>query len=168
MGEAGTRPIFNGMKPEIVHHSLVRVSTTDTIARVRAESAVALDERALDAGPMAPEGWIGNWWLWEELLVAAAGTSLLETFQQLAKEARLPYGAFRCTGEAIYHEENVTPLSRLVLRVELEAAPEDLPRAESVLRDARDRFVLAKALQLPVDVQVTAVPSGAGLSGAID
>lgn len=156
------------MKPEKVHHSLVRASTTDTIARVRAESAIALGDRALDAGPIAPEGWIGDWWLWEELLVAAACTSLLETFQRLAKDARLPYGAFHCTGEAIYHEERGTPLARLVLRVELEAAPDDLPLADAVLREARDRFALAQALRLPVDVQVTPVRSGTALSGATD
>lgn len=142
---------------EKAHHCLVRLSATDDVARVRA------DGLELTSGPAQPDS-RGEWWLAEELLIAALSTSLLSTFREQARREGLAVGAYSCVGEAIVHEARETPLSRVVLRVEVEAASEDLPRLDGVLRQAKHACVLARALAVPLELQLTPMPSGASFA----
>jgi hypothetical protein len=143
------------MKPEKAHHCLVRLSTIDDAARIHTDSGLELT-----GGPTVT-GWRGDWWRAEDLLLAAVETSLLSSFREQARSERLPIGAFRCTGEAVFHEGKDAPLGRLVLRIELETAPEDLLRAEAALWRAKEACVVARALTVPLELQVTTVQSGA-------
>ena len=124
------------MEPGPVHHCLVRISTTDSSARVQA------GERELTGGPTLPDT-SGDWWLGEELLAAAAGLSLLSSLHELAGPARLAIGAYRCVAEAVF-----------------------LLRAEAILRHAKDSSVIAHALTVPIELQVTPMPSGAKVDTA--
>ncbi len=142
---------------EKAHHCLVRVFTTDTLARVIAEGV------ELVGGPTLP-GRAGEWWICEQLLIASVGVSLLSSFHELAHKERLAVGAFRCVGEAIFHEGAGAPLSRVVLRVQMESTPGDLERAERILRRAKDASVVARVLDVPIELQVVATASGSTLA----
>lgn len=147
------------MEPEPAHHTLVRLSATDDTVRVRA------GERELLGGPTVA-GAGGDGWRGEELLVAAAGVSLAGDYHARARREGLATGAFRCVAEGVFYAVHAdggeaVRLRRLVLRVELEAAPEDLARAEHLLHRAKESCVVAAALRVPLELQVTPLPSGA-------
>jgi organic hydroperoxide reductase OsmC/OhrA len=138
------------MEAHMAHHTVVRLSTTNGVARASA------DGQELTAGPTSSDGW-----QCEQLLVAAAAVSLFNSFCVRARQERLATGAFTCVAEAVFHEDASPPLGRLVLRVELEAAADDLTRAEQILHAAKERCVAARALTVPLELQITALPSGA-------
>jgi organic hydroperoxide reductase OsmC/OhrA len=145
------------MEPEKAHHCVLRLSATDLPARVW------VGDRELAAGPTLLEG-TGDWWRAEQLLVASAAVSLLSSFHEHARKERLATGAFNCVAEAVFHDDQAgqgRALVRLVLRVELEAPPRDLPRAEEILHRAKETCMAARALRLPLELQITALPSGA-------
>jgi organic hydroperoxide reductase OsmC/OhrA len=146
------------MEPEKGHHVLIRVTATDGVARVQTEGLELL------AGPSQPEG-RGQWWFAEELLVAALSRSLLEAVHDEAHKAALPVGLFTCVGEAIVHPSKANPLGRLILRISIEAAASDVPRLDALVRRATQACVLARALAVPLEVQLTPLPSSATFSG---
>ncbi len=150
---------MDSMEPEKAHHCVLRLSATDLPARVR------VGDRELAAGPTLLDG-NGDWWRGEQLLVAAAAVSLLSSFHEHARKERLATGAFNCVAEAVFHQSNDgqgAALARLVLRVELEAPPRDLPRAEQILHRAKESCMAARALRVPLELQITPLPSGTTL-----
>jgi organic hydroperoxide reductase OsmC/OhrA len=147
------------MEPPKAHHCVVRLSATDLPARVQ------VGDRELAAGPTLLDG-SGDWWRAEQLLVSAAAVSLLSSFHRLARQERLAAGAFNCVAEALFHdgEDGQGPaLARLVLRVEIEAPVGDLPRVEQILHRAKEGCMAARSLSVPLELQLTPLPSGTAL-----
>jgi organic hydroperoxide reductase OsmC/OhrA len=144
------------MEPEKAHHCVLRLSATDLPARVR------VGDRELAAGPTLLDG-NADWWRCEQLLVGAAAVSLLSSFHEHAKQERLATGAYNCVAEAVFHDGQDgqgAALARLVLRVELETSPRDLGRAEQILHRAKETCMAARALRVPLEVQITPLPAG--------
>jgi organic hydroperoxide reductase OsmC/OhrA len=145
------------MEPEKAHHCVLRLSATDLPARVR------VGDRELAAGPTLLDG-NADWWRCEQLLVGAAAVSLLSSFHEHARQERLATGAFNCVAEAVFHQGqdgHGPALARMLLRVELEAPPRDLARAEQILHRAKETCMAARALRVPLELQITPLPSGA-------
>jgi hypothetical protein len=133
------------------HHRLVRLTAVDSRARLQ------VDGLELVGGPTI-EDWRGEWWEGEQLLLAAAMVSLLSSVRDHARKVRLAIGQWVCVGEAVIHYDR---LIRIVLRVEVEAAPSDLVRTQQLFRLAKSESAVLSALSVPVELQVVNVPSGA-------
>jgi organic hydroperoxide reductase OsmC/OhrA len=136
------------------HHSLVRLTAIDLAARIEANG------RELIGGPDVPER-ARDWWLAEELLLSAIGLSLLSAFRGIAAQERLPVGVYVSVVEGIFRDDPERALSRIVFRIDLDAAASDVVRAEHALMRAKHACAIAHALAAPIELQINVAPSGA-------
>jgi organic hydroperoxide reductase OsmC/OhrA len=110
-------------------------------------------------GGAPPEfGGRDSWWSPEHLLLSSLSLCLMTTFEALAGKARLPVLGYACRAEAILDRaETGLAFTAFGLRVRVEVAPADAERTPQLLESAKKHCLVARALAVPVSLDVTVV-----------
>jgi organic hydroperoxide reductase OsmC/OhrA len=122
------------------------------------QGAAVLDaaaRRPIEGGAPPEFGGRDAWWSPEHLLLSSLSLCLMTTFEALARRARLTVLGYACRAEAVLdRSEGGLAFTGFGLHVEVEVSPGDEERTTTLLASAKKHCLVAKALALPVTLDV--------------
>jgi organic hydroperoxide reductase OsmC/OhrA len=119
---------------------------------------------SIEGGAPPEFGGQDAWWSPEHLLLSALSLCLMTTFEALARKARLDVLGYACRGEATLDRgETGIAFTGFGLHVQVEVAEADAERTPRLLESAKKHCLVARALAVPVEVEIAVVtPSPVG------
>ena len=99
-------------------------------------------------------------WSPEDFFVAAAASCLAVTFTGLAARAGLTYAALKVDADGVAgkRDDGRFGFTRLLLRLELETAPDDETQARELAEEAERTCLVSASLDLPVEATIVVKP----------
>jgi organic hydroperoxide reductase OsmC/OhrA len=121
---------------------------------------------SIEAGAPPEFGGRDSWWSPEHLLLSSLSLCLMTTFEALARKARLSVLGYACHGEAtLDRAETGLAFTAFRLQVRVDVAEADAERTPKLLESAKKHCLVARALAVPVDVDIAVVtPTAAGVA----
>jgi organic hydroperoxide reductase OsmC/OhrA len=118
--------------------------------------ATAGSRPALQGGPPPEFGGEEGWWSPEHLLLSAVNLCLMSTFGAMARARRLRVSDYRSRAQGVLSKTaGGLAFTSLGVEVSLRAQPGEAERVRETLLKAKQHCIVANALALPVQLELT-------------